>query len=236
MDASTKNELRLLRARAYGPASDIHDDPGAVARLDELERLAREPLAPPAAAEPAPEPEPEPTVAARAVAPASPARQARLTARQRAWWAGSLLGSAAIGCLIAGVGALLATVGSPVHQVADLAVDESADAPPYFEQPYRNPAVFDEFFELRPVRLVGPVGGGQEGKCLAIVAASDVTDPDELNPGVFGFTCGVEPFGATAPLLVDERLPAALREQFSDGTALQFELRGDRVRVYSDAG
>ena len=32
------DELRALRERAYGPGADIHDDPVALARLDELER------------------------------------------------------------------------------------------------------------------------------------------------------------------------------------------------------
>ncbi|WP_160150865.1 hypothetical protein [Microbacterium timonense] len=36
------DELRALRARAYGPDADIHDDPVAMARLHELETLARE--------------------------------------------------------------------------------------------------------------------------------------------------------------------------------------------------
>ena len=37
------DELRMLRARAYGPDPDIHEDPSALSRLQDLERLARGP-------------------------------------------------------------------------------------------------------------------------------------------------------------------------------------------------
>lgn len=39
MDAATLDELHALRARAYGPAADIDQDPAAVRRLAELEAL-----------------------------------------------------------------------------------------------------------------------------------------------------------------------------------------------------
>ncbi len=39
MDSDTRGELHRLRARAYGHAADIHDDPVALARLQELEEL-----------------------------------------------------------------------------------------------------------------------------------------------------------------------------------------------------
>ena len=43
MDHEWSDELRMLRARAYGPAADILDDPAAVARLRELESRAQTP-------------------------------------------------------------------------------------------------------------------------------------------------------------------------------------------------
>lgn len=57
MDDDLRRELSTLRARAYGPDPDIHDDPAALTRLRELEELARG-AAPVSAA---PEPEAEPT-------------------------------------------------------------------------------------------------------------------------------------------------------------------------------
>ncbi|GAA5195673.1 hypothetical protein [Microbacterium jejuense] len=47
------DELRALRARAYGPDADIHDDPAALARLQQLEAQGREPE-PAAADDPSP--------------------------------------------------------------------------------------------------------------------------------------------------------------------------------------
>lgn len=52
----SSDELRTLRARAYGPDADIHDDPAALARLHELEERARitaRPAASPATSAPA---------------------------------------------------------------------------------------------------------------------------------------------------------------------------------------
>src|SRR3954451_4697205 len=46
MDAVERDELRALRARAYGPAADIHDDPAALRRLQELEPRASAPAPP----------------------------------------------------------------------------------------------------------------------------------------------------------------------------------------------
>ena len=37
MDDDVREELRLLRARAYGPQADIADDPVAVSRLRDLD-------------------------------------------------------------------------------------------------------------------------------------------------------------------------------------------------------
>jgi hypothetical protein len=41
MDTATRDELRALRARAYGPSADIHQDPAALRRLHELEARQR---------------------------------------------------------------------------------------------------------------------------------------------------------------------------------------------------
>jgi len=52
---SPLDELQSLRARAYGPDADIHDDPAALARLQELEAQRRDAIAPaPVAEEPSP--------------------------------------------------------------------------------------------------------------------------------------------------------------------------------------
>ena len=53
MDDQLQHELTELRARAYGPDSDIHDDPAALNRLKDLEELARGPA--PVSVVPAPD-------------------------------------------------------------------------------------------------------------------------------------------------------------------------------------
>src|SRR6478609_4784199 len=68
MDAAARAELEVLRRRAFGPDADIHDDPAALARLIELEDLAR-PAVPSAPAETAPTASESPEVAAPAATP-----------------------------------------------------------------------------------------------------------------------------------------------------------------------
>lgn len=53
-DPSRDDELRALRERAYGPDADIHADPVALARLQELEATRRVAASPVSAPEPAP--------------------------------------------------------------------------------------------------------------------------------------------------------------------------------------
>ena len=43
IDTAAHDELRMLRARAYGPAADIDRDPTAAERLRELESLTATP-------------------------------------------------------------------------------------------------------------------------------------------------------------------------------------------------
>lgn len=63
MDSADLEELRALRARAYGPAPDIADDPVALRRLAELEAASRTP--------PPPVPSPDPPEPARPAQPLS---------------------------------------------------------------------------------------------------------------------------------------------------------------------
>ncbi|WP_191906611.1 hypothetical protein [Microbacterium lushaniae] len=89
MQGEHEDELRMLRARAYGPSADIHTDPAAVIRLEELEAAVRtsagDIAGPPADAvarpetvptpEPAPEhaiPEPEAPAGPEPAPPAAP--------------------------------------------------------------------------------------------------------------------------------------------------------------------
>ncbi|MBY0687530.1 hypothetical protein [Microbacterium marinilacus] len=68
MDTDIREELRLLRARAFGPAADIDRDPAALRRLRELEALSA--VGSPEKPEPV-EDEPEPEPAEETPAPAA---------------------------------------------------------------------------------------------------------------------------------------------------------------------
>ena len=73
MDAAARAELEALRRRAFGPDADIHDDPAALARLIELEDLAR----PGRAERPSPKPRPAASEPPREVAPAAATTRTR---------------------------------------------------------------------------------------------------------------------------------------------------------------
>ena len=75
MDDAARDELSALRRRAYGPAADITEDPAALARLAELEDLARP--APPASAASA-----APAASAGSAAPADSAAPAGAVATE----------------------------------------------------------------------------------------------------------------------------------------------------------
>ena len=118
MDAATRAELEALRRRAYGPEADIHDDPVALARLQELEER------PPGSAdrpEPA-EPEPLPAETASLAAESTPAGTAAIsepsTAASRAPASGrpSLVRSAVFGAAAVVVAVV---VGSAVWTSVD---------------------------------------------------------------------------------------------------------------------
>lgn len=115
-------ELRALQLRAYGPDADIHDDPAAVARLQELEQAlaprpaAREVLA----AEPREDRSPEDAAASRPPstlpdarsdpsASHAPARRPR-SARRRAAW---MIAGAAVMVAVAAGAALTSPVAQP---------------------------------------------------------------------------------------------------------------------------
>jgi hypothetical protein len=72
MDAAERAELEVLRRRAYGVDSDIHDDPAALAGLNELEELARPAAAPAPAPDPLEHATPMPTAAVDAITEAGP--------------------------------------------------------------------------------------------------------------------------------------------------------------------
>ena len=152
MDDGVREELRRLRARAYGPGADISGDPAAYARLLVLEDLERTERAEPAA--PAPEPSVsaggDASVGAAPVDPASleelpdaederPRERAPLVRSKRTVWAWALslaiVAALASAATTVGVGfvPVAASVGAP--QVATLTEDPGTQIPTVFGSP-----------------------------------------------------------------------------------------------------
>ncbi|WP_164515501.1 hypothetical protein [Microbacterium sp. 10M-3C3] len=244
-------ELRELRRRAYAPDGDIHDDPVALARLAQLEDAARRvvdaaaPAPAPSVAEPAPAP--AVAVAAPPAASASPAtdpeappatrralRPRRSRRRLAIVWAVSLVMALVVGAAVSWGSMRVASRAAGAEQVAVLAVDPAADWPPFFGTAPEDSAAFADFYGMRPFTAGGDWFGPGQGPCLVVVESSQAASGDNGYQGDAIFTgCGAGTFAATVQFVVSSRSPAALRERFSDGTALQFLLEGDRVVVFA---
>lgn len=219
-DAS--DELRALRARAYGPGADISSDPDALRRLAELEARTRAPLAeterelasPPEQAPP-PSPIPEP------VEPASAARPRRTRVR-----VALLVAAAVVLTAVVASAATLSLTDDGPPRVATLAAVPDAEWPAQFPgADVGDAAVFETFEGMTVVSMQrGIRGPGSDAMCLYLVGGAP------LYPTMM---CSVGEFPATTVVLVGGDSPEPLRKRFRDGTALQFVLDGGAVQVYA---
>lgn len=212
-------ELKALRLRAYGPDADIDDDPRALSRLRELEARAAGVPGPDA---PAPAAAPPATERDGPVAP----RDVRASwwERHRALlWGGSLL----IAVL---VGAAAGSVEPPPgrEQVAVLAEDGDGLWP---EQMWgaRPPdgVTFDEYLGLTAIASARDFGNGTNSTCLWVY------DSESVNFGLSAGSCTAGSAPASTTIAVTSQAPAALLEEFAEGTVLQFVRDDDRVIVYA---
>ncbi len=164
MDAAARAELEALRRRAFSPDADIHDDPPALARLLELEDLAR----PQVAAEPTgltdavvPEPgrlrAPAPAEALVAAAdppmPTLPDDRAPASSALRAWMR---RGPLTAGILAAA--AIIVTVVLAQPQRAPLPAPAATPSPAVVEPDYALIADPESEALLR-IRIDGAFGG-----------------------------------------------------------------------------
>jgi hypothetical protein len=262
MDTDAYDELRVLRARAYGPAADIEHDPAALKRLRELESVGEvtpTSLAdasalpqhgrPPAQATPAPEPQPP-------AAPAAPEPQhsaadsggtsvttqepRRLSRGIRVLWALSVVAAAALAASatygLTKVSPVPASGGAP--QVATLEPVSTIEIPAGWLGAGPSSAAW-EFYGLTLFETA--YGWTQSGTdCFTVVRTEDVPaeDADVTNLSFDGNIysgCRVGAFPATVEFMVDSNSPRELRFKFPD-SALQFVRDGDRIGVFVDAG
>ncbi|HET8926776.1 MAG TPA: hypothetical protein VFN24_02990 [Microbacterium sp.] len=236
MDDTLTDELRTLRARAYGPAADIHDDPAALERLRQLESWGRTPprppdpaSSPPAADAGAPNPEtadrtpasPPPASPAPAVAPAPPTRR---------WGRGRLLLvwiATLVAAGLAGAAAASLMPRSESAPLATLAATQDASWPDFVlgDRP-EGAVLFAEHLGVQMIAVPQEVQGGSS-VCLYAMSARD------LPRGAFAVGCGAGPFAPTLTSVVGSDWPAEMLERFPVGSAVQYVLAGDRVLVYA---
>lgn len=187
MDDQLIDELRMLRARAYGPDPDIHHDPSALARLQDLERLARGPaieqLPPkpplPVRSEPVVEVEPlvsaEPTpdkvaddeVTDDSIASEPPAGRAGTWSQKRLaiTWVASLAVAVLVTATVTGF--VSRRVQADPREIAVLGVDAFAEWPGIFgrytDDGEREPGLpeggmaFEDFYGLASFRMINEV-------------------------------------------------------------------------------
>jgi len=255
MDDDVREELRLLRARAYGPHADIADDATAVARLRELEDLERQDRLPPA-----------PRVPLTSAAAAAGSRAALVTpdgdgdgdgdghdddprdrpalvgSKRRLWvWAASLavvaaLASAATAASLTFV-PVTAAAGAP--QVDTLVPAPDAAVPPVFGQRTGAERAYENYYGVAAFTGRAPTDAtDNRNPCLYLLDADEVGADDTRGfRGNFVYGgCGAGVFPATVQFVVADGMPDAFVQRFPIGTSMQFVFDGENVGVFSDRG
>lgn len=249
MDDDVREELRLLRARAYGPSADIADDPIAVARLRDLEELERLDRLPPP-------PRPLPTSPAAAAGArgaidptpeadddGTPRERPPLVRSTRRFWAWAIslavvaaLASAATAVSVAFV-PVTATAGAP--QVDTLVPDADADIPPVFGQRTGAERGYQDYYGIAAFTGQAATDAtDNRNPCLYLLDADELGADDTRGfRGNFVYGgCGAGVFPATVQFVVADGMPEAFVERFPIGTSVQFVFDGENIGVFSDRG
>ncbi|WP_445443132.1 hypothetical protein [Clavibacter sp. km1a] len=236
MDEAQRSELHALRRRAYGPDPDLDD--AELARLRELEAGARDAARVGGAADPRTALAPD-GPRGRHAAPVDalrtgsadidatdtaddtedepPRRTPPLRPRTAILWAASVL--VAVGATVAVSSALGTMTG---REVGTVALDPDRAVPERWDDWYRDVATgVGEFHGLTVIGLENPDGGAA---CVTVVA------PRSTRGGTPVGGCAAGSFPARGVLTVTDDMPAELRDEFPEGTALEFVLEGASVR------
>ena len=259
VDEGAEAELQRLRARAYGPDADIHDDPRALRRLKELEDLqsagdlpsaeeaggddavAAEVTLPATAGEPGVDHEPATDPREGDDSPVEDAAPAKPRRRLGAKWVAAIwVASLIMVALIAGATALAAVPPPPTttgaRHIATLQESPAFVWPQFLGEEPADARGYEDFYGLTPIAADFSFMASSTDTCIALVPSAQLAPesrPDLLEsiPG-----CGAGAFEATVQIVVRGELPPQLLSEFPEGTALQFVLDGSRVHVYSAAG
>lgn len=252
------DEFSELRKRAYGPDADIHDDPGALGRLRDLEGGERRDEIPP-------QPDVHSNLIVEQDGPSSLVEDEPHVGsgeRIQVWLARAyrIVRQVRRSSVLIGVGVAVVTMslltamilvqrvqGDPLQvgatQVARLSLDTSYEIPPFFSDGSDDVLGFEQFHGLRTVvSKTGffAMGGSQDGGCLSIFSEADML---KARSGSFsGFAvggCAAGRFPAIVQFMPDtEGSPEELRSVFPSPTALQwvYDQANNEVVVFAEAG
>ena len=245
MDDDAREELRLLRARAYGPEADIADDPVAVSRLRDLEDLEREDRLPTAPRTPPGPPAGSSDPAESAQDDEEEIRRERpplVRSKRRLWvWAVSLAVVAALASAATAVSVsfvpVTATAGAP--QVDTLVPDPDSAVPAVFGQRTGAERGYQDYYGIAAFTGRAPTDAtDNRNPCLYLLDADERgTDDTRSFSGNFVYGgCGAGVFPATVQFVVADGMPAAFIQRFPIGTSVQFVFDGENVGVFSDRG
>ncbi len=217
-------ELAELRSRAYGPDADIDRDADALARLIELEDLARTDA--PAAEADGPEQGGSPEAAPAAPTPPEAAedRDEKRAATPRPWWRRTPVWAyiAVAACIGLGVGLAMPALAPP-HPVATLRQAPPADGVELdfdmYGIPAESPVRYEPFRDLGVWSAVTEQGS----TCVVITAG----DEEWMAAG-----CAPAPLNPTADITYYPGMRGIEGLELSDGSVVRFILRGDVMEVW----
>jgi hypothetical protein len=252
-------ELRSLRARAYGRDADIDGDPQALARLRALEAQVAPASVGPASVvsasvfpasvvqagvEPAAAPVREASVREDptdadsrehvATEHPSPSRlRALFTPRPSTPWL--WLGAACIALAALGAATVALSVRSvEARLVAEIAVDPDASWPESFGEKGQDAALFEEFEGLTIARGVEWLSFDEsDAMCIVAIDTAELLG-DSGGFQIAAWGCDAGSFPPVIRIEVTSAQPQALRDRFGDGTGLELIMRGDRIEVFAD--
>ncbi|MBW8761251.1 MAG: hypothetical protein JF592_01545 [Microbacterium sp.] len=233
MDAALDDELRVLRARAYGPAADIAGDPAAAMRLRELEDLRAQAqsgvqieTAPPPLAEEASDAAAGAAIATVPLVDAPLAHgpvlveqegehpitgsRSFLLRHRRALWLSSVVASAAAAAAItyAAVSFSPVTVSSNAPQIATLTPSPLSEIPIGFFGLTEDSPVWD-FHGLTFFVGASGLNGAVGNPCLNVFETDQLPTAEEVSSGSYGYggisfsACQAGAFPATIEMPLD---------------------------------
>ncbi len=254
------DELRALRARAYGPDADIHADPAALARLQELEAQNRSAFAlseeagtdaaSPAAAAvddsaapvddvAADDPAPAPATAAGDPPDSPPAPEDGILspdaatehpATSRPWWRRRRALWAGSLVVALVLGVVLTLSVQGITSGRVATLGIDRNAEWPTDTFGERPPDAMQFEEFHGLSVFSL--GQAFGGGLDQVCISVQSTPNGSD-GVGAWGCGTVDFPAAAAFTVPGNSPQELRDAFPVGTSLKFVLDGDQVHVYA---